>query len=141
MASLSYQEKSLWGALVADLAVFVPYFVLIHTQHTTLNFIAGSITGLIAAQIVLQGAIALFSRNRLKDERDQLILLRGYRAGYVTVLTLMLGGMLMLWVHGGRVGENVNHFGLHFLSVFFAILLIGELVKTSTQLLTYRRSL
>ncbi|MES2390825.1 MAG: hypothetical protein V4555_04230 [Acidobacteriota bacterium] len=141
MANLSYREKCLYGALVADLAVFVPYFVLMHTRHASLSFIAGSITVLIAAQIVLQGAVAVFSRNRLKDERDQLILLRGYRAGYVTVLSLMLGGMLMLWMSGQGPGKNPDHFGLHFLSVFFLILMIGELVKTITQLVTYRRAM
>ena len=31
MSSLSYQERSLYGELLADLAVFVPYFILIHT--------------------------------------------------------------------------------------------------------------
>ena len=33
MASLSYQEKSLYGELIADVAVIVPYFVYIHTHH------------------------------------------------------------------------------------------------------------
>ena len=41
MANLSYQEKSLYGELVVDLAVFVPYFIFMHTRHPTVNFIAG----------------------------------------------------------------------------------------------------
>jgi hypothetical protein len=31
--------------------------------------------------------------------------------------------------------------GLHFLSVFFAVLMLAELVKTVTQLIAYRRPL
>ncbi len=81
MPSLSYQERSLYGELLADLAVFVPYFILIHSGHPSISFIAGSITILILAQIILQSIIAIATRNRLKDERDRLIALRGYRVG------------------------------------------------------------
>src|ERR1700735_4222158 len=101
MPSLSYQEKSLYGELVADNAVFLPYFVYMHLHHATLtvSIIAAAITILIAIQIVLQIVIAAFTRNRLKDERDRLIRLRGYRAGYFTVVGVMLFGMGALWVH------------------------------------------
>jgi hypothetical protein len=103
--------------------------------------IAGAITVLIAAQIVLQSIIALATRNRLKDERDRVIRLRGYRAGYLTVVTIMVLGMGMLWVHSALGQLNPNHMALHFLSVFFAVLILAELVKTVTQLLAYRRPL
>ncbi len=139
MPNLSYQERSLYGALLADLAVFVPYFVYIHIHHPTINFIAGAITILIVVQIVLQTIIAMISRNRLKDERDRLILLRGYRAGYVTVLAVMLFLMAALWLHTTLGQINPNHMALHFLSVFFATLMLAELVKTITQLIAYRR--
>jgi hypothetical protein len=142
MPSLSYQEKSLYGALVADLAVFVPYFVLIHKNpHPSINLIAGAITLLIIAQIILQSIIAIASRNRMTDERDRLILLRGYRAGYFTVVSLMVLGMGMLWVHSSLGQINPSHMALHFLSVFFAVLMLAELVKTITQLISYRRPL
>jgi len=141
MPSLSYQEKSLYGALVANLSVFVPYFVLIHTGYPTVNFIAATITVLIAAQIALQGVIALATRNRLKDERDRLIRLRGYRAAYLTVLALMVLGMGALWVHTAAGQLNPSHMALHFLSVFFAVLMLAELVRTLVQLMAYRRPL
>ena len=52
MPSLSYQEKSLYGELLADLAVFVPYFIFIHTpQQLTVSFIAGAIVVLILSLI------------------------------------------------------------------------------------------
>jgi hydrogenase-4 membrane subunit HyfE len=142
MPSLSYQEKSLYGALAANLAVFVPYFVLIHKDtHPSLNLIAGAITVLIIAQIILQTIIAIASRNRMTDERDRLILLRGYRAGYFTVVSVMLLGMAMLWVHASLGQINPAHMALHFLSVFFAVLMLAEVVKTITQLIAYRRPL
>ena len=141
MLSLSYQERSLYGELLADLAVFVPYFVLIHTGHPSLGVIAGSITSLIVAQIILQSVIAAATCNRLKDERDRIIRLRGYRAAYFTVTSLMVLGMGALWVHSALGQLNPTHMALHFLSVFFAVLILAELAKTITQLIAYRRPL
>lgn len=140
MSSISYQERSLYGELLADLAIFVPYFILMHTQRPTVGFIAGSIFWLIVAQIVLQSAIAALTRNRLKDERDRLIQLRGYRAGYFTVTSLMVLGMGALWLHSTFGQLNAAHMALHFLSVFYGILILAEVVKTVAQLLAYRRS-
>jgi uncharacterized membrane protein len=143
MPSLSYQEKSLYGELIADLAVFVPYFVYMHLHNATLTvgIIAAAITILIAIQIVLQIVIAAFTRNRLKDERDRLIRLRGYRAGYFTIVGVMLFGMGALWVHTTLGQINPAHMALHFLTMFFAVLMIAEIVKTIAQLLAYRRPL
>ena len=141
MPSLSYQEKSLYGALLADFAVFVPYFIFIHTGRPTVGIIAGAILLLILANILLQAIIAIVTRNRTTDERDRLIRLRGYRAGYFTVTSLMVVSMGMLWVYTTLDRVNPTHMALHFLSVFFAILMLAELVKTTTQLLAYRRPL
>jgi len=141
MPSPSYQEKSLYGALVANLAVFLPYFVYLHLHHATVNFIAATITILILAQVVVQGIIALATRNRLKDERDRLIRLRGYRAGYITIIAFMLFGMSALWLHSSLGQINPAHMALHFLSVFFAVVMIAELVKIIVQLVLYRRPL
>lgn len=141
MPSLSYQEKSLYGELLADLAVFVPYFLLIRDGHPSMSVIAGAITILILAQILLQAIIAIATRNRLKDERDRLIRLRGYRAGYLTIVTIMVLGMGMIWVHSTLGQMNPTHMALHFLSVFFAVLILAEMVKTIAQLIAYRRPL
>jgi hypothetical protein len=53
MSTLSYQEKSLYGTLAADLLVYVPYFVYVLHHPTTLTHIVGTILLLIVAQIVL----------------------------------------------------------------------------------------
>lgn len=93
------------------------------------------------AQILLQILIAAFTRNRLKDERDRLIRLRGYRAGYFTITSLMVLGMGALWVHASMGQIDPSHMALHFLSVFFAVLMLAEVVKTVVQLVAYRRSI
>jgi hypothetical protein len=142
MGSLSYQEKSLYGELVADAAVFLPYFVLIHRpQQLTVGLIAGYILVLIVAQIVLQTIIAIVTRDRRTDERDRLVRLRGYRAAYFTVVGAMTLGMAALWVHSMAGELPLGHMALHFLSVFFAVLMLAEIVKTVTQLVAYRRSI
>jgi hypothetical protein len=140
MGSLSYQERSLYGELIADVAVFLPYFVLIHRpQQLTVGLIAGYIFLLIVAQIVLQTLIAVVTRDRRTDERDRFIRLRGYRAGYLTVVGFMVVGMGALWLHAALGQLNPNHMALHFLSVFFAVLMIAEIVKTVAQIAAYRR--
>jgi DNA-binding XRE family transcriptional regulator len=84
MASLSYQERSLYGSLAAELAVYIPYFVL-HRQNS-LNKVVGMIVSIIVLQIILQSIIAAISRHRVRDERDRVIELRGYRMGYLTLV-------------------------------------------------------
>jgi hypothetical protein len=141
MATLSYREKSLYASLAAELVVYGPYFFL--HQQNSVNQVAGLIVGIIALQAVLQAVIALATRNRVTDERDKLIELRGYRAGYLTFATLMVAGLGMLWFHAaaGHLNLENRHMGLHFLSVFFSMLIIADITKTATQIVSYRRAL
>jgi hypothetical protein len=141
MASLSYQEKSLYGSLLAELLIYGPYFILHHGN--SVNKVAGMIVGIIVLQIVLQSVIAAFTRNRITDERDRIVQLRGYRAGYLTLASLMVLGLGMLWFHAavGHLRLDSRMVGLHFLSVFFGMLVIADIVKTVTQIVAYRRPL
>ena len=140
-ANLSYQEKSLYGSLVAELIVYGPYFLL-HRQNS-INKVAGMIIAIIVLQVLLQSLIAAFTRNRVTDERDRIIELRGNRAGYLTIASLMVVGLGMLWFHAtvGGLRMDSRMMGLHFLSVFFGILVIADIVKTSAQIIAYRRTL
>jgi len=141
MASLSYREKSLYASLVAELIVYGPYFFL--HQQNSVNKVAGMIVGIIVLQIILQSAIAIFTRSRVTDERDRLIELRGYRSGYLTLASLMVLGLGMLWFHAtvGHLQLDSGMIGLHFLSVFFGMLIIADITKTATQIVAYRRTL
>lgn len=142
MSSLSYREKTLYATLLIELAVYVPYFFL-HGQNSV-GKVAGMIAAIILLQIVAQGIIAALTRNRITDERDRLIELRGYRVGYFTFACLMALGLAALWFHTSVLHNlNVEHhnMGLHFVSVFFGMLVIADITRTVTQLIAYRRSL
>lgn len=138
---LSYREKSLYASLVAEIVVYGPYFFF--HQQNSVNKVAGMIVGIIALQAVLQLIIALWTRSRTTDERDRLIELRGYRAGYLTIATLMVVGLGMLWFHATLGHHHLDNgkIGLHFLSVFFGMLVIADIVKTAAQIVAYRRAL
>jgi hypothetical protein len=139
--SLSYREKTLYASLAAELVVYGPYFFLHH--QNTVDKVAGMIVSIIVLQIILQSLIAGFTRHRLTDERDKLIELRGYRAGYLTIASLMVLGLGMLWFHAtfGDLHLDSRMVGLHFLNVFFGMLVISDVVKTATQIVAYRRSI
>jgi len=141
MSSLSYQERSLYGSLLVELVVYLPYFFL--HGHNSVGKVSLMILAIIVLQIILQSLIAAFTRNRTTDERDKLIQLRGYRAGYFTLASLMVLGLGMLWFHAtnGHFPMNGGWVGLHFLSVFFGMLVISDIVKTVTQIVAYRRAL
>jgi hypothetical protein len=140
-SSPSYRQKTLYASLAAELIVYGSYFFL-HRQNS-LNKVAGMIIAIIVLQIVLQSVIAAITRNRVTDERDRLIELRGYRAGYLVFASLMVIGLGLLWFHAviGHLPLDNPKMGLHFLSVFFGMLVIADITKTATQIVTYRRAL
>jgi hypothetical protein len=139
--SLSYREKSLYASLATELLVYGPYFFL--HQQNSVNKVAGMIIAIIVLQTILQSIIAALTRNRITDERDRLIELRGYRAGYLTIASLMVVGLGLLWFHAtvGHLQLENRRVGLHFLSVFFGMLVIADITKTATQILSYRKAL
>ena len=139
--SLSYREKSLYASLAAEIFVYGPYFLL--HQQNSVNNVAGMIIAIIVLQIILQSVIAALTRNRVTDERDRLIELRGYRAGYLTLASLMVIGLGLLWFHAtvGHLQLESRMIGLHFLNVFFGMLVVADITKTATQIVAYRRAL
>jgi hypothetical protein len=139
--ALSYREKTLYASLAAELIVYGPYFFL--HQQNSVNKVAGMIVAIIVLQVVLQLVIAALTRNRITDERDRLIELRGYRAGYLMIGSLMVLGLVMLWFHAtfGHLHVESRMVGLHFLSVFFGMLVIADITKTSVQIVSYRGNL
>lgn len=140
-ASLSYREKTLYASLAVELVVYGPYFFL-HRQNSV-DKVAGMIIAIIVLQIILQSMIVALTRNRITDERDRLIELRGYRAGYLTLASLMVVGLVMLWFHAsvGHLPLDDRMVGLHFLSVFFGMLIVADITKTATKIVAYRKTL
>jgi hypothetical protein len=139
--ALSYREKTLYASLAAELLVYCPYFFLHH--QNSVNKVAGMIVAIIVLQVILQLGIVALTRNRVTDERDHLIELRGYRAGYLMIASLMVLGLGLLWFHAtfGHLHLDSRMVGLHFLSVFFGMLVIADITKTATQIVSYRRAL
>jgi dipeptide/tripeptide permease len=139
--SLSYREKSLYASLATELLVYGPYFFL--HQQNSVNKVAGMIIAIIVLQIILQSIIAALTRNRITDERDRLIELRAHRAGYLTLASLMVIGLGMLWFHATVDPAPLysRMIGVHFLSVFFGMLIVADITKTATQIVAYRRPL
>ncbi len=139
MALTTYQERSLYGALLADVVVYVPY--LLHDgRSNSLSRIAGTMLLLIIVQIVLQIIIAIATRNRLQDERDRLIGLRGYRAGYFAFGSCVFLGLSALWAHQALGLLDPRRMAIHFLSVMFGMLVLADVVRIVTQLIDYRRA-
>ena len=141
MSTLSYQEKTLYGTLAADLLVYIPYVVYVMHHPTTLTHIVGTIVLLIVAQIILQSIIAIATRNRITDERDRQIAGLGYRNAYFALVSMIFVGMGVLWLHTVHGELPINRMGVHFLSVFLGMTVISEIVKILTQLIAYRRSI
>jgi len=141
MPSLSYREKTLYASLAAELVVYGPYFLV--PQTNSLNKIAGTICAIIVLQVVLQVIIAALTRNRVVDERDRLIELRGYRAGYLALVSLMVIALGLLWIHSiaDHLRLDSRAMGFHFLNVFFGILVVADITKTTVQIVTYRKAL
>jgi hypothetical protein len=139
LTSLSYRERSLYASLAAELIVYGPYFLL--HQQNSVSTVAGMIVAIIVLQIILQSLIAAFTRNRTTDERDRLIELRGYRAGYLALASLMVLGLGLLWFHTTMDPLPIDRMGLHFLSVFFGMLVFSDITKTAAQILAYRTAL
>ena len=138
MPSLSYQEKSLYGTLAAELLVYIPYFVFI-AGHASLGRIVQTIVVFVMVQIALQAIIAISSRSRLADERDRLVELYGCRAGYFALVAGVLIALMLAWPDAVFGFIDPSHAPIHFINVLFAVVALAEMIKVVTQLIVYRQ--
>jgi len=80
------------------------------------------------------------TRNHLQDERDELIRLRGYRAGYNAYVSFSVIGLGILWMYT-LIGQfHTERMAIHVLSVIFGMLVLADVVRIVTQLIAYRRA-
>jgi hypothetical protein len=136
---MNYQERTLYGTLVADLTVYLLY--LRHpARNNSLGWIVGAVFALIIVQIVVQATIHGRSRDHLQDERDALISLRGYRAGYFAFATCIVMGLGLLWLHVAFDHLDASRMAIHFLSVMFGMLVVSDVVRVLAQIIDYRRA-
>ena len=119
--NLSYQEKSIWGALIATLLVYGQYF-----RSSPRGNLVVTIVALVVIQIIFQTVIALADKPQPKDERDRLIDARAYKAGYLALVTGVLVSMAV-------VKPTVD--------TLLLALIAAEVFKSVAQLVYYRRGL
>lgn len=113
---LSYQEKSIWGSLVATVLVY-GYYLATPERHLALALI-----GMTVIQIAFQIVIAITNRVEKPDERDRLIEARGEKIAH----RLLISGVLaaMVWPESRWL---------------LAALVVSECAGWIVQLYLYRR--
>jgi uncharacterized membrane protein len=119
---LSYQEKSIWGSLIATLLVYGSYFAM-----GAKGSLAATIVALVIIEIVVQGALGIANRPAPKDERDRLIASKAYRFAY----SVLVFGVLTIAVISEVMRPTVK--------MLFLALVVADVVKSVSQLAYYRR--
>lgn len=147
MIDLSWQEKSLWGSLLAVLAVAVGYFVRTLGMAArgevdageVVSLSVGAVVLLAVVQILYQVLLALHARAEPADERDRLIALRGARDAYF-VLQAGLWLTIMHLAAGALVQEAQFRWFSPFVTGQIAVLVavVAEVAKYVSQLIRYR---
>lgn len=148
---MSFQEKSIWGSLVAILAVFGYFFATLGPNGLQFEFTAvaivrlvGAVVVLVVVEIVYHVLIAVKSGPVLEDERDQQIESRSYRNAY---LLLASGVFLVMFtaVAGSALGRSLpgllSGTPLAVAHLLLLVLVFAEAAKFLTQLYFYRRGI
>jgi hypothetical protein len=134
MPSLTYQEKSLYGTLAAELIIFGAYFAHTSNTYADLGRLTGAIVLISVVQIAYQIVLAITSRNRLTDERDRLIQAYSYRAAYITLVLGLIAVFVLLWTHA-------SFSAVLLINVMFGAFVLAEVIRQAAQLVLYRTSL
>jgi len=134
MSSLSFKEKSLWGNLIAIVAVFGGYFEYASQAHARQLHLGGALVCLVLLQIGIQIILSISSRDRLIDERDRRIAGRGYAVAYVVLVTY-------IWMAFGYILIHSTIESLVVVNLLIVALVTAEVAKLVTQLIFYRASL
>jgi hypothetical protein len=120
--NLSYQEKSIWGSLIATLIIYGHYYAV-----GAKGSLVASVIALIVIEIVCQSVISLAHKPEPKDERDRLIAARAYRVAY----TILVAGVLTILFISDWVAPTV--------ATIFLALVVADVGKSVTRLFYYRR--
>ena len=151
---MTVREASAWFSLVSTLAVYVPYFIYIHSIFSSWIYRGGhmmrDVLGSFVLAVVVQAGItaaarvllATQRRPEMEDERDAAIELRAYRNAYRVLALLVV--VSLLWLSSEAVDEAQYHGGhiLHFPLLTHWMLgcfVIGQCVKFGTRALYYHR--
>ena len=137
---MSFREKTAWISLLSISAVYGFYFWSViragHPGAPTFHFgglLLATIIAIVAVQVVLTTAAAIFSPRDAKaprDERDRLIGLRATRVAYSGLATAVAFACFFGALNPPLV-FNTN--------ALLFILVASELLRTSCVILQYRR--
>lgn len=124
LADISYQEKSIWGSLIATLLVYGRYYAL-----GARGGLVGTVIALIIIEIICQIVISVANKPEPKDERDRLIAAKAYRVAY----TILVAGVLTILLISEAITPTAN--------IIFAALVLADVGKSVTRLYYYRRGI
>lgn len=129
---MSYQEKSIWGSLLAVVVVYGYYFAAVLRDASRPEFDGGNVARLVFAvvaivviEVVYHIVLALETKVEPKDERDILIECRAYRNAYF----LLAAGTF--WVITGVVMANVMGDAAPSSILMMPFLILAKLVRES----------
>ena len=154
---LSYQEKSIFGSLVAVMLVYGGYFAASFRDFGETDFdgaavarLTMTVIAIIVIEVVFQVVLAIAARHQPADERDTLITFRGYRNAYLflstgagLLVTYAIVASLVRHVAPGQF-MSVSFFRLMsspylLINLVLLVMVAAEVFKFLTQLYYYRR--
>ena len=136
---MSFREKSAWISVLSMSGIYSYYFwSVIHAGPQAGNFrfgglLLGTIVALVAVQVVLTVAVAIFTPKEAKaprDERDKLIELRAMRVAYAGLAT----GIALACFFGAFNPPLVFN-----TNALLFILVTAEIMRSACQIIQYRR--
>jgi len=149
LMEMSYQEKSIFGSLVAMLVVYGYYFAaVLHNigkpefAATGLGRLILAVIAIIVIEVVYHIVLALESKPEAKDERDILIESKAYRNAYFALSTgafLVIASVIAADLARDAAPTRILVTPFLVVNLVLLFMVLAEVVKLVTQLLHYRR--
>lgn len=137
---MPFREKTAWASLVVTAAIWGGYFWKLwpdlrdgSLEGQAVGLFIGAVVLLTIVQIILAIALAIVSgkdADAPMDEREQLIDLKGMRAGF-HILNIVLVAVSALWLVGASPLAMANG--------ILAAMVVGEVVRSGWIIVGYRR--
>ena len=136
---MSFREKTAWISVLSMSTIYGYYFwSIVHAGPQASGFrfgglLLGTIIALVAVQVVLTAAVAIFKPSEAKaprDERDKLIELKAMRVAYAGLAT----GIALACFFGAFTPPLVFN-----TNALLFILVTAEIMRSVCQLIQYRR--
>ncbi len=144
---LSYQEKSVWGSLLAIVLAYGYYFAGVlrdsaKSGDESLGRLIIAVIVIVAIETVYHLVLEVQGDRETKDERDVLIESRAYRNAYYCLYGgagLLMTAALGLSLVSGVPSLSVAITPYLILNVMLLLMVLAEVAKFCTQLFYYRR--